>query len=211
VPVSNRTPVYPGDPAPQIRAAKAIRSGDAANLTELHFGAHTATHVDAPAHFIEDAGTVDKLSLDVLIGETRVIEIPSDANAITAAHVGANALQGASRVLFKTRNSGFWQSDPHSFREDFTYIAQDAAHALVEAGTRLVGIDYLSVEAMDTTHFPTHRVLLSNNVIIIEGLDLSGVTAGRYELICLPLLLAEATGDGAPARVVLRTIDGGAR
>lgn len=208
VPVSNRTPVYPGDPAPQIRAAKAIARGDAANVTELHFGAHTATHVDAPAHFIEGAGTMEELPLDVLIGEARVIEISPDARAITAAHVGADVVQGARRVLFKTRNSMFWQTDSDRFREDFTYIAPDAARALVEAGVRLVGIDYLSVEAMNTSDFPTHHALLSNGVIIIEGLDLSRVAAGRYELICLPLRLAEATGDGAPARVVLRTLDG---
>lgn len=208
VPISNRTPVYPGDPAPQIRAAKALARGDAANLTELQFSAHTATHVDAPAHFIEGAETVDELPLDVLIGETRVIEIPSDANAITGAHISADVLQGATRVLFKTRNSAFWHTDPHRFRDDFTYLDADAARALVAAGVRLVGIDYLSVEAMNTTDFPTHRVLLSHGVVIIEGLDLSRVVAGRYELICLPLRLAEATGDGAPARVVLRTFDG---
>jgi len=206
VPITNRTPVYPGDPAVKIVAAKSIADGDVANITHLDFGAHTATHVDAPAHFIENAGTVDALPLDVLLGEARVVEIPGDAHEITAAHIGAHALRGATRVLFKTRNSIFWKTDPHRFREDFCYIGADAAHALVEQGVRLVGIDYLSVERMGTHDFPTHRTLLSNSVVIIEGLDLSAIAPGVYELICLPLRLAEATGDGAPARVVLRTL-----
>lgn len=208
VPISNRTPVYPGDPAPRIHATQAIARGDAANVTELHLGAHTATHVDAPAHFIEGAGRVESLPLNVLIGEARVIELPPDVRAITAAHAGADALLGATRVLFKTRNSEFWHTDPHRFRDDFTYIAPDAAHALADAGVCLVGIDYLSIEQMHTENFPTHRILLSRGIIIIEGLDLSLVAAGCYELLCLPLKLAEATGDGAPARVLLRTPSG---
>lgn len=207
VPVSNDVAVYPGDPAPAIRTAKAIERGDIANVTELHLGAHTATHVDAPAHFIEGAGKVSELALDTLIGEALVIEIPVDTDAITAAHVSVEILQGATRVLFKTRNSAFWQSDPHRFREDFTYVDSDAARALVEQGVKLVGIDYLSIESLTAVEPATHLTLLSASVIIVEGLDLSFVHAGRYELICLPLRLAEATGDGAPARVILRTLD----
>ncbi len=208
VPITSRTPVYPGDPAVRINAAQRICDGDPANVTHLDFGAHTATHVDAPAHFIEGGRTVNDLSLDTLIGAARVVEVPGDADAITREHVGADALQGATRVLFKTRNSAFWRSDPHRFRDDFTYLDAGAAEALVAQGVRLVGIDYLSVEAMNTEDFPAHRALLSSEVVIIEGLDLSQVEAGDYELICLPLRLADATGDGAPARVVLREIAG---
>lgn len=207
VPISNDVAVYPGDPAPAIRAAKAIERGDTANVTELHLGAHTATHVDAPAHFIDGAGKIADLSLDTLVGEALVIEIPDEADAVAAAHVSADVVRGAVRVLFKTRNSAFWQSDPHRFREDFTYIDSDAARSLVEQGVKLVGIDYLSVESLTAVDAATHVTLLSASVIIVEGLDLSLVPAGRYELICLPLRLAEATGDGAPARVILRTIE----
>ena len=207
VPITHRTPVFPGDPAINIRAAKRITDGDGANVTHLDFGAHTATHVDAPAHFIDGAGKVADLSLDTLVGEALVIEIPDEADAVTAAHVSAETVRGAVRVLFKTRNSAFWRSDPHRFREDFTYIDSDAARSLVEQGVKLVGIDYLSVESLTAVEAATHVTLLSASVIIVEGLDLSLVPAGRYELICLPLRLAEATGDGAPARVILRTID----
>jgi arylformamidase len=168
-------------------------------------GAHTGTHVDAPAHFIEGAPTVSNMPLDVLMGEARVVEISDDVRAIEAGHVASHNLNGAKRVLFKTRNSAFWADTAKGFRTDFTHITPGAARALVEQGVRLVGMDYLSVEQFKSENFETHNILLSNNVVIIEGLDLREVAAGAYELICLPLRLMGGTGDGAPARAVLRT------
>ncbi len=201
------TPTYPGDPGIEISAWSSLAKGDAANVTLLHFGAHTATHVDAPAHFIEEARGVPALSLDVLIGEARVIELPEDVRAIDAGHVNARVPVGTTRVLFKTRNSAFWKDARGEFREDFTYIADDGARALVERGARLVGVDYLSVEEFGSKNFATHLTLLKQDVVIIEGLDLRGVAAGVYELICLPLKIVAGSGDGAPARAVLRTLD----
>lgn len=201
------TPTYPGDPGIEIESWAAMSRGDAANVTVLHFGAHTATHVDAPAHFIEGAPGFSWLALDAFIGEARVVELPEDVRAIDAGHVAAHDLNGATRVLFKTRNSTFWKNAGGRFREDFTYLAPDGARALVESGARLVGIDYLSVEKFKSEDFETHTTLLSNGVVIVEGLDLSEVGAGVYELICLPLKIAGGSGDGAPARAVLRTLD----
>jgi arylformamidase len=201
------TPTYPGDPGIEITEWAALRRGDAANVSMLHFGAHTATHLDAPAHFIEGAPGITALPLDLLIGEARVVEMPDDLRAIDASHISANLLDGATRVLFKTRNSAFWEDARGVFREDFTYITADGARALVERGVRLVGIDYLSVEQFKSENYETHTVLLSRGVVIVEGLDLRGVRAGVYELICLPLKIAWGSGDGAPARAVLRTLD----
>lgn len=203
VPISAATPTYPGDPGVEIVQWAAISKGDAANVSMLHFGAHTATHVDAPAHFIEGAGRVDKLSLDVLIGRARVAEIPDEADVVSANHIKALNLKDAERVLFKTRNSAFWSNPSDGFRTDFTYIAPDAARALIEMNVRLVGVDYLSVEKFKPARYETHETLLSNNVVIVEGLDLREVSAGDYELICLPLRIAGGTGDGAPARAIL--------
>ncbi len=201
------TPTYPGDPGIKIESWASLAKGDAANVSVLHFGAHTATHVDAPAHFIEGAPGFSWLALDAFIGESRVVELPDDISAIDAGHVAAADLNGATRVLFKTRNSAFWKDAGGHFREDFTYLAPDGARALVERGVRLVGIDYLSVEKFKSDNFDTHTVLLSNGVVIVEGLDLSEVSAGMYELICLPLKVAGGSGDGAPARAILRTLD----
>jgi arylformamidase len=205
-PISNETPVYEGDPPVKTETAHAIARGDAANVTSLCCGAHTATHVDAPRHFIEGARRVHELDLEKLVGKCRVVEIDEKAMSITAAHVREANLQGAERVLFKTRNSNFWNEPEKGFRKDFTYIEPEAARALVDSGVKLVGIDYLSVEKFGATSFDTHATLLKKEIVIIEGLDLRAACAGEYELICLPLKLISETGDGAPARAILREL-----
>lgn len=198
------TPTYPGDPGLEISSWSAIARGDAANVSALNFGAHTGTHVDAPAHFIEGAAGVAALSLDELVGPARVVEVRQEARAVGAADVEALPIAGATRVLFKTRNSAFWEDPRGRFREDFTYLEPDAARALVARGVRLVGWDYLSVEKFGSDDFATHRALLSAGVVIVEGLDLRAVGAGDYELFCLPLKIEAGHGDGAPARAILR-------
>ncbi len=206
IPLSEQTPVFEGDPTVQVKSSHAIARGDAANVSRLCFGAHTATHVDAPAHFIEGARLVSELEFEKLIGKVRVIEIDKSAMSVTAAHVRAANLQDAERVLFKTRNSDFWNDLGQGFRKDFTYIEPAAAQELVDLKIKLVGIDYLSVEKFGTESFETHLTLLEKEVVIIEGLDLREIAAGDYELICLPLKYLGSTGDGAPARTILREI-----
>jgi arylformamidase len=201
------TPTYPGDPAIETVSWAALARGDAANVTLLRLGAHTATHLDAPAHFIEHAPQVSALPLEILIGAARVVELGDEVRVIDASHVAAHVPAGTTRVLFKTRNSNFWRDEGKAFREDFTHLAPDGARALNERGVRLVGIDYLSIEKFKAETFETHTTLLSAGVVIVEGLDLRGVAAGVYELICLPLKIAAGSGDGAPARAVLRTFD----
>jgi arylformamidase len=207
VPISTRTPTYPGDPGIDFKEWLSLEKGDAANVTSICFGAHTGTHIDAPAHFIKGGEKLASLSLDVLLGEVRVIEFAADVHEITEILVAAHCPVGPTRVLFKTRNSTFWNEDNGEFHTDFTYISPGAARRLVSNGIQLVGIDYLSVERFQSEDFETHQVLLSNGVVIVEGLDLRNVSGGIYELICLPLKLAEGSGDGAPARVVLRSKD----
>ncbi len=202
VPISENVAVYEGDPKVEITTANAIKKGDAANVSRLCFGAHTATHVDAPNHFIEGTRQVAELDLQKLIGKCRVVEIDKSVLAIEPKHVAD--LENAERVLFKTRNSDFWNDSASDFRKDFTYVEPEAAQVLVEKGIQLVGIDYLSVEKFGSKDFRTHLILLEKEVVIIEGLDLREVSAGDYELICLPLKIISETGDGAPARAVLR-------
>jgi arylformamidase len=208
VPIApGETPTYPGDPGIKVGSWSAIARGDRANVSVLNFGAHTGTHIDAPSHFIEGAPGITSLPLDALVGPARVVEIPADADAVEERHVRPDSLQGATRVLFKTRNSAFWEDPRGQFREDYAYVEPAAARALVRAGVRLVGFDYLSVEQFGSEGFETHLALLSAGVVIVEGLDLRAVGAGLYELCCLPLKIASGSGDGAPARAVLRTLD----
>jgi arylformamidase len=203
VPIRQQMPVYEGDPGVEIQQWSALAKGNSANVSAFHFGAHTGTHVDAPAHFIEGARKIDGLPLDVLIGRARVVRVSDDINEIGTDFISGLDLRGVERVLFHTRNSSFWSE---SFRKDFTHLAPEAAQALVEAGIKLVGTDYLSIEKFHSGDHRTHLTLLANDVVIVEGLDLGDVPADDYELICLPLKIADGTGDGAPARAVLRTL-----
>ncbi len=201
-PLSEQTPVYEGDPAVKIDTASSIAKGDAANVTQLCFGAHTATHVDAPNHFIDGTRKVHELELEKLIGDCRVVELDESVLAIEPEHLGN--LENIERILFKTRNSQFWNEPEKGFRKDFTYITPEAAKILADAKIKLVGIDYLSVEQFGSKDFATHITLLKKEIVILEGLDLREIAAGDYELICLPLKVISETGDGAPARTVLR-------
>lgn len=202
VPIRSAMPVYEGDPGVKIDPWSAFAKGDSSNVSMLSFGAHTGTHVDAPAHFVEGARRIDALPLDLLIGPARVLRVPDDVKEIDPEFINSCDLGGVERVLFHTRNSTFWNE---GFRKDFTHLLPEAAQLLVDGGIKLVGTDYLSIEKFHSGHHRTHLTLLSNNVIIVEGLNLSEVPEGDYELICLPLKIAEGAGDGAPARAVLRT------
>lgn len=206
VPLSATTPTYPGDPKIDINEWATMENGDAANVSVLHMGAHSGTHVDAPVHFIAGAPTVESLPLSALIGEAEVIDVPEDVTVIDEPFVSSKCNGPSARILFKTRNSNFWVRPENGFRTDYTYLDSTAAQRLAALGKKLIGIDYLSVEAFKSPDFATHIALLSNGIIILEGLDLRAVPAGIYELICLPLRIAGGTGDGAPARAVLRSL-----
>lgn len=193
--------VYEGDPPVRITPAAALARGDPANVSRLDLGSHTGTHVDAPRHFIAGGATVDQLPLAALLGPARVVECAHGpiGPEIVAEALGAPRRPDPARLLFKTGNSGLWGRG--HFVRDYQSLTLEAAHALVEAGVVLVGVDYLSVERFGREH-PVHRCLLAAGVVILEGLDLGAVTAGWYELCCLPLRIRE--GDGAPARALLR-------
>lgn len=207
VPLSSGIPTYPGDPKIDIQDWRSLAGGDGANVSVLHFGAHTGTHVDAPSHFIEGAPRVEFLPLDVLMGEAEVIEVPSELNSIDLGFIREHWTSEVKRVLFKTRNSSLWKTAGARFEQRYVHLELEAAKHLVEHGVLLVGIDYLSIEQFSQEGHPTHLALLSKEVIIVEGLNLSDVPAGKYELICLPLRISGGLGDGAPARAVLRTLE----
>lgn len=202
VSLSQDLPVYPGDPAIEILRTSRLEDGDTANVSRLSLSSHTGTHVDPPSHFIAGGRSLDHLSLDVLIGPARVIDV-GDVDVIDAGILGRSDLTGVTRVLFKSRNSRLWKGNS-PFAKDFVYLDHSAAQVLVARGIKLVGIDYLSIEKFDFDVPRTHFELLGADVVVVEGLDLSDVPPGDYELICLPLKIKD--GDGAPARVVLREL-----
>jgi arylformamidase len=192
VPVGPGMITYPGDPEVTLERVASIAGGDGLNLSRLALGVHSGTHVDAPLHFVDGAPAAETLPLDVLVGPARVVDLTA-AERLDAATLGGVDL--AERVLLKTRNSQLWERD--AFSEDFLLLDEAAARVVVDAGVRLIGIDYLTIGDEDA-----HRVLLGAGVVALETLDLRAVEAGEYELICAPLKLVGA--DGAPARVLLR-------
>lgn len=202
VAISSETPIYKGDPGVEIHSFKSIAHGDSANVSQITLGVHTATHVDAPNHFIDGTKRVHELDPQRLVGPCRVIEVPTDVVAIEPQHLGD--ITGANRILLKTRNSQFWSEPEKGFRTDFSYLTPDTAKLLVENGIVLVGIDYLSIEKSGSPGHPVHVTLLEKEVVILEGVDLRAVPAGEYEIFCAPLKYDGSTGDGAPARTFLR-------
>lgn len=200
VPIRDGGLVYPGNPEIHIALQQAVAKGAGANVSSVQFGSHTGTHVDAAKHFFDDGQTVDQIPLDTLMGPAIVLEFGDDVKAVTRSDLEKRGLDGAQRVLLRTRNSGYLTQDP-IFHPDYTYLAPDGAEFLVQQGVLLVGIDYLSIEQFHSGHHLTHLTLLRAGVVIVEGLNLDGVPPGNYELRCLPLKLAGV--DGAPARAVL--------
>ncbi|HAE83295.1 MAG TPA: arylformamidase [Ktedonobacter sp.] len=191
---------WPDNPPVSIERMMDIDRGDTANVSKLSMGVHTGTHMDAPVHFFPGGKGIDTMPLAATIGLARVIEI-HDPESIKPDELHMYQIKSGERILFKTRNSTrCWQSD--DFVKDFVYISHEAAQYLAAQQVQTVGVDYLSVGGFFKDGVETHHALLSAGIWIIEGLNLSSVRAGTYELICLPLKIEGS--DGAPSRAVLR-------
>jgi arylformamidase len=199
VPLSAELPTFPGDPPFRSEPTHRMKDGEDYNVSQLTMGTHAGTHVDAPFHFLADGTTVDELPLEILIGKARVVDL-GGRDLVDRADLEALDLREDLRVLLKTRNSG--QLRQQAFQEDYVYLTPDAATYLAQVGIKLVGFDYLSIEKFGSREFAAHKALLEAGVVIVEGLDLSEVEPGEYDMTCLPLRIAG--GDGSPARVVLR-------
>jgi arylformamidase len=200
VPISERTPIFTGDPTFSRDLAQDLTRGDVCNLSRLDMGAHTGTHVDAPRHFIDGAPTTETLALDACMGDAWVVDATALTSTIRASDLDRLAIpSGETRLLFKTRNSDLWSRD--GFSSDFLAFGADAARWLVDRGVRLIAIDYLSIAPFGDP-VDTHRAFLGAGVVVVEGTDLRAVEPGPYELLCLPLRLVGS--DGAPARALLR-------
>lgn len=195
-------PVWPGDPNVVLERVARIEDGANANVSQLSLSTHTGTHVDAPYHFIEDSPiTIEKLPLEILTGQAFVMHLPDWVDVITQDFLSSMEIPGQTeRLLFHTRNSRYWQHELKKFQTDFVGLDESAAQFLADLHVKLVGIDYLSIAPYKKSR-PTHEILLKNNIIIVEGLDLSEVPQGFYDIYCLPMKLAGS--DGAPARVIL--------
>ena len=204
LPLDSSLPIWPDSTGVAVERVRDLNKGDCVNNSHLSCDVHAGTHIDAPLHHLADGASVDQIALTDLIGEVYVIEL-LHTEIITREILEGLPLPGnAQKLLIKTRNSRLWEGKSNVFNPSYVALTPDAAEWIVDSGIRLIGIDYLSVEPFNTGS-QTHKILLNAGVIILEGLNLFHVHPGTYELICLPIKLIGA--EGAPARVILRTLE----
>lgn len=199
-PVTNNTVVYPGDPHFTKEDVCSLLSGAAFNLCQMHLGNHTGTHIDFPAHVIKNGKTSSDYPLKDLIGSGLIIEVPESEHSITRSFILSQPIRKNDFVFFKTANSRL--SKQHEFTEKYVYIEPEAANELLLKGVKIVGVDYISVDKYDAEDLPVHHTLLSNNILIVEGLELNHVPLGRCKIFIIPNNIPEM--DGLPVRAMAR-------
>lgn len=175
---------YPGDPETRLDTVRSIEKGDGCNLSAVYACVHTATHADAPCHFLEGGETIEEADLNKYIGHCTVIEVPP--GVITGEYVNKNFPKHCDRLLIK--------GDAQSF------FMESAVYEMLDSGIILIGTDADSVGKAGNQMKP-HKAFLQNGVAIVENLDLSAVEPGDYYLIALPVKMGAI--DGAPVRAVL--------
>ncbi|MFI6691151.1 cyclase family protein [Streptomyces sp. NPDC050433] len=190
---------------PEVEIVESLADGDASNVTRWRLGAHTGTHVDAPAHFRDGATPIDEVSLDSLVGPALVVDLTHVEGDVEPSHLEKGGAAGYRRVLLKTSNSGGPLKESERAPR-WVGLSPEAANWLIAQKVELIGIDYLTIESHHRTDtWDVHHALLGAGVLILENADLDAVPAGEYDLACLPAKLVGA--DGAFARAVLTTRD----
>lgn len=199
VPMNNGMSVWEGDPNFEREFFITIAT-EGCNVSTLKLGTHTGTHIDAPLHYIENGKSVDQIEFNKLIGTCIVINISDsqlDSNKlIPSSAIPDNIPSSVNKILLKTSNS----ANPGKFNKSSIALSLEAAKKLVNKNIDLVGIDGLSIEAYNGDG-SVHRELLSNEIVILETIDLSKINPGTYNLTVLPLKIIGS--DGSPARAIL--------
>jgi arylformamidase len=193
---------FPGDEPLAIRRSAKLSEGDICNLTSLCMSAHAGTHLDSPAHLLPGGATLDSYALE-RFDLTAVVHEVGATDSIRAAQLDGLSIQAGQAILFKTDNSRSGRASSGRFDPAFVALGEDAAKRLVDMAPGLVGIDYISIEKSADDSYPVHRTLLGADVLILEGLNLAAVQAGRYHLRCAPLCIHSS--EGAPCRAILES------
>ena len=206
VPISKKLPLWPGTPKISFKKYLSLEKGDRADDTIYSASVHVGTHIDAPRHYFAGAQGINDVPLDVFIGEVFVLDV-GDSDVITKEYLDQACIpKGNRRILFRTKNSELWNSAPETFSESYVSLSECGAQWIVNHNYKLVGIDYLSIERYHGSG-AVHRILLENNVCILEALDLTQATKGRYMLYALPLKIEKI--EASPVRAVLIPYDQG--
>lgn len=199
IPIKTGMTVYPNNPEVVEEAVSRMPEASS-DVSKITMGTHTGTHLDAPSHAILNGGAMESLPLENYYGPARVFDFShlQPGEAVKVSDLAGTEINAGDRLLFKTSNSARGYD---SFYSDFVYLDGDCADFLAEKKVALVGIDYLSIKQKGSKDNRPHTSLLANGISILEGIDLAGVSAGDYTLVCFPLKIAEA--DGSPTRAVL--------
>jgi len=198
--ISGNLATFPGDPCYQAEQVYSLEDGSHFRLNKLFLGNHTGTHIDFPSHVIKDGKTSSDFSIESLIGTGLIIEVPEQDSSVTKDFIKNLPILKNDFVFFKTANSRISKYAP--FTEKYVYIESDAAEELLMKGVKIVGIDYMSVDKYESEDLPVHQCLLSNDVLIVEGLDLNNVPVGRCKIYIMPIKINDM--DGLPARVIAK-------
>jgi arylformamidase len=208
-PIEEATATFPGDTPFAREWLLRLDRGDSCNVSTIRFSAHLGTHTDAPLHFDDRGADIASVDLRRYCGPCRVVDLAGSGSPplIAAADLTPPLLQGVERLLVRTGA----RHDHRAFDGGFTAIGPAAAAVLVRHGLRLVGIDTPSMDHASSKDLAGHHVLHRGGVAILENIDLTGVPAGDYELIALPLKIRG--GDSSPVRAILRELPaaGGSR
>jgi arylformamidase len=186
VPLGMGSVDWPGMPSYSRELICDMKNGAALDVSKISLVCHVGTHVDTPAHFIPNGKNIDKYPIERWIVPAQVVCI-EDRKVIRPPEL--ERLDISRRV-----SAGV-------FSEEYVYISLEAADLLINKGVGLIGIDYASVDSFPLGDAPCHHKILSEDILILEGINLKNVPAGKYMLFCLPLMVSGA--EGAPARVVL--------
>ena len=197
--VSGRTEVWPGDTRFSTRRVMSQAEGASCNVTTITTTVQIGAHVDAPFHFASGGEDAASLDLRAFLGPARVARVLR-RGGITLDDVQAIDLAGVERLLLHARRDG----PAPRFRDGFAYLEPDAAEFLAATPLRLLGIDTFSVDHPESKTLQSHHALRAGGCHILEGLELTGVKPGDYELIALPLKLEGC--DASPVRAVLREL-----
>ena len=197
IPWGDDLQVFPGDPVFTREWFCRIEDGKPCNVSKIGATSHGGTHVDAPLHYLIGGKDISQVDLATLIGPCQVIEIKKEqmeGNLITRKSLPDKFKY--DRVIFKS----YMSDAPGKFREDETAFSLDAAQHITKCGLKLIGTDSFSVETFGGDG-AVHREFLSKDTVIIETMNLSKITPGDYNLLCLPLKVIG--GDAAPCRCLL--------
>jgi len=192
--------VYPGDAAPRVHRVSSIAEGAALTASSLELGCHVGTHVDAPSHFLRDGVALDQLALAHFHGPAQVVDM-SERDAITAKDVQSLSVPAGTHILLKTKNSRFLKQG--TFRDDYCYLAPEAAEVLLGFAPLSIGIDYYSLDPPGGDSFPAHMAVARRGLPVFVCLDLADVEPGEYRFSAFPLKIPGL--EGSPVRAVLFT------